>query len=184
MLSLVLASVSPAEHSAGPQELLEQFGIQPAYLAMQMISFVIIAFVFHRFMIKPLILTMEERQKKIETGLKDAADIKAKLSATHQETMQILQKAHAEATEIIDNARKTSKEVSDRESKMATERSNEMFAKAQQAIELEHKRMMQEARGEITRLVVATTQKVLAKELSDFERARFNEAASKELTNV
>jgi F-type H+-transporting ATPase subunit b len=41
--------------------------------------------------------------------------------------------------------------------------------------------MLQETRGEITRLVVATTQKVLAKELSDFERARFNEAAAKEL---
>ncbi len=184
MLSLVLASASPEEHAAGPQALLEQFGIQPAYLGMQLLSFGILAFVFYRYGIKPLLLTMEERQKKIETSLKDAADIKAKLSATHQESLQMLQKAQAEATQIIDNARKTSKEISDRESKMATERSNEMFTKAQQAIEMEHKRMMQDARSEITRLVVATTQKVLAKELSDFERARFNEAASKELTNV
>lgn len=184
MISLVLAVATSAEHAAESENMLQQFGIERNYLIMQVISFGILAFVLYRYMIKPVLQTLDERQKKIEGGLKDAADIKAKLAATHQESMQLLQKAHAEAAQIIDAARKTSKEIADREQKAATERANEMVAKAQQAIQLEHKRMLQEAQGEIARLVVATTQKVLAKELSDFERARFNEAAAKELSNV
>ena len=44
--------------------------------------------------------------------------------------------------------------------------------------------MLAEARTEIARLVVAITQRVLAKELSEAERSRYNESAARELTNV
>ena len=67
---------------------------------------------------------------------------------------------------------------------MPDERVAGLLAKAQQAIELEHKKMLADARVEIARLVVTTTQRVLAKELSEAERARYNEAAARELTNV
>lgn len=181
---LLIATAAAAEHAAESENIIQTYGISPAYLLMQVISFGILAYVFYRFMIKPVTATMAERQKKIDAGLKDAADMRAKLSASHQESLQILQKAHAEAADIIDKARRSSKELSDREQTLAVERANDIISKARQAIELEHKRMLQETRGEITRLVVDTTQKVLAKELSDFERARFNEAAAKELTNA
>jgi hypothetical protein len=42
--------------------------------------------------------------------------------------------------------------------------------------------MIAEARGEIARLVVDTTRQVLAKELTDEERQRYNDAAAKQLT--
>jgi F-type H+-transporting ATPase subunit b len=44
--------------------------------------------------------------------------------------------------------------------------------------------MMEEARTEVARLVVATTQRVLSRELGDAERARYNEAAARELTEI
>ena len=165
-------------------KILTDFGIDFHSLLAQVINFSVVAYVLWRFAFKPVAATLEQRQKKIEAGLKDAADIRAKLAATQQETLQILQKAHAEAAQVIDNARRAAKEFSEREQKAASDRANEIIEKAQQAIGLERKKMLQETRGEIARLVVATTQKVLAKELSDFERSRFNEAAAKELTNV
>jgi F-type H+-transporting ATPase subunit b len=85
---------------------------------------------------------------------------------------------------VIDEARKTAKEFAERETAAATERANGIITKAQQAIELEHRKMLDQARGEIARLVVATTQRVLAKELSDAERSRYNDAAARELTGV
>jgi len=44
--------------------------------------------------------------------------------------------------------------------------------------------MLAEARTEIARLVVETTQRVLSKELSEADRSRYNESAARELTNV
>ena len=66
----------------------------------------------------------------------------------------------------------------------ATERANALITKAQQAIELEHKKMLADARTEIARLVVAPTERVLAKKLTDADRAAYNEAAANELTSV
>jgi F-type H+-transporting ATPase subunit b len=43
--------------------------------------------------------------------------------------------------------------------------------------------MLDEARSEIARLVVATTSKVLSKELSEEDRNRFTESASSNLVD-
>ena len=51
-------------------------------------------------------------------------------------------------------------------------------------IELEKKKMLAEARTEIARLVVETTQRVLAKELSEADRGRYNESAARELDHA
>jgi F-type H+-transporting ATPase subunit b len=44
--------------------------------------------------------------------------------------------------------------------------------------------MLADARTEIARLVVVTTERVLAKRLTDADRASYNEAAARELTTV
>jgi F-type H+-transporting ATPase subunit b len=44
--------------------------------------------------------------------------------------------------------------------------------------------MLADARSEIARLVVSTTERVLAKKLSDADRSAYNAAAAGELTNV
>ena len=44
--------------------------------------------------------------------------------------------------------------------------------------------MLDQARSEIARLVVTTTERVLAKKLSDADRAAYNDTATKELTSV
>jgi F-type H+-transporting ATPase subunit b len=183
---LLFLAEAPAhvETASGITKIVSDFGIDAPLFLAQALNFAIVAFLLWRFAFKPVLATIEERQKQIASSLKDAADIKAKLAATHQESLQLLQKTHAEAARLIDEARKTAKEISDREQKIATEHATEIITKAKQAIELEHKKMLQETRGEIARLVVSTTQRVLAKELSDFERTRFNEAAAKELTHV
>jgi F-type H+-transporting ATPase subunit b len=59
-----------------------------------------------------------------------------------------------------------------------------MLVKARQVIELEKKKMLAEARTEIARLVVATTQQVLSRELTDADRSRYNESAARELNNA
>jgi F-type H+-transporting ATPase subunit b len=58
------------------------------------------------------------------------------------------------------------------------------LVKAQHAIELEHRKMLAEARTEIARLVVVTAERVLAKQLSESDRAAYNQAAARELTVV
>jgi len=131
-----------------------------------------------------VLATLDERQKKIASGLQYADEMKAKLEAAQQESVASAKRAQVEAAKIIDEARKSAKEFLDKQTQESAAKASEILVKAQQVIELEKKKMLAEARTEIARLVVATTQKVLSRELSDADRSRYNESAARELNNV
>jgi len=182
MLPLILAAA--AEAQAAEPSIPERFGLEPKYIIIQAISFLIVLGVLYKFGIKPVTATMEERNRKIEAGLKHAEEMQAKLAAAQQESAALVKKAQVEATRIVDDARKTAKEFLDKQTQEATAKANDVLTKAQQAIELEQRKMLADARREIARLVVTTTERVLAKKLTDADRAAYNDAAARELTNV
>lgn len=188
MLTLLLATVDTAHAAtdAGPIAGLKQtflhFGVEPKFLVMQIVSFLILFGVLYKFGIKPTIATMEERNAKIAAGLKHAEETQVRLAAAAQESAALIKAAQLDAQKLVDEARKSAKDFADKQNAEATARAADTLAKAQQAIELEHKKMLNEARGEIARLVVKTTEQVLAKKLTDTDRAAYNDAASKELS--
>jgi F-type H+-transporting ATPase subunit b len=106
------------------------------------VSFLIVLFVLYKFGIKPVTATMEERNRKIESGIKYAEEMQAKLAAAQQESAAIVKKANVESARIVDDARKTAKDFLDKQTQEATAKANELLTKAQQAIELEHKKML------------------------------------------
>ena len=177
-------AAAAAAHDDGITKIFHDFGVSVPLISAQVLSFSIVAFALWKFAFKPVLATLDERQHKIESGLKYAEEMKAKLEAAQQESAALLKKASADASRLIEEARKSAKEFVDRQTQEATAKANELHTKAQQAIELEHKKMLADARGEITRLVIVTTERVLAKKLSDADRAAYNEAATRELTNV
>ena len=187
---LILAQATPgsaaasAEATSGVSKIVGDFGLSWPFFLAQVINFTVVAFILWKFAFKPVLATLDERQKKIASGLQYADEMKAKLEAIQQESLASAKKAQAEAARVIDEARKAAKEFLDRQTQESSARAAEILAKAQQAIEIEKRKMLAEARTEISRLVVATTQRVLAKELTDSERSRFNEAAAREVTNA
>jgi F-type H+-transporting ATPase subunit b len=188
MFILVLAAAAAEAHAAtsssSPADLLVRFGVEWKYVVWQFISFAVLAGVLYQFAIKPILATVDERNARLAAGLKNAEATVAKLAEAQQQAAEEIKKAQVAANKIIEDTRKTAREFADLQTKEAIERGNGLIAKAQQAIELEHKKMLGQARLEVARLVVTTTQRVLNKELSDAERARYNEAATREITSV
>lgn len=182
-MSLPLLLAAAAQGAAQPG-IAETFGLETKYIIMQVISFLIVLGVLYKFGIKPVTATMEERNRKIESGIKHAEEMQAKLAAAQVESAAIVKKANAEATRIVEDARKMAKDYLDRQTQEATVKAGDLMSKAQQSIELEHKKMLAAARSEVARLVVTTTERVLAKKLTDADRAAYNDAAARELTNA
>jgi F-type H+-transporting ATPase subunit b len=184
LLFLAAATAGEGEKTSGVTKLLSDFGIDLPLLLAQILCFSIVAILLWKFAFKPVLATMDERQRQIESGLKRAEATKAKLAQAQLESAAIIKQAQLEGVRLIDDTRKTAKEFLDQQQKETAARANDMIAKAQQAIESEHKKMLEQARHEVARLVVMTTQQVLAKELTDDERARYNEAASRQVNVV
>ena len=99
----------------------QEFGInRPCFLA-QMLSFAVVAFILWRFAFKPVLATLDERQKKIASGLGYAEEMKAKLEAAQQEIAAQLKEAQVEGPQIVAEAQKAAKEFADRQQKEAVE---------------------------------------------------------------
>ncbi len=181
-LITIVAATDPqaAVESAG---IVEKFGIHVGHIVMQVISFSILAYVLYRFAFKPVFDTMDERNSKIADGLKHADDMKVKLAEAEAEHKAIIAKASQEAQQIVNEARTVAEDKISKSSQDAVSRAEEIINKAEQQIELDRKKMLSEARSEIARLVVATTSKVLAKELSEDDKNRFTESASSQLVD-
>jgi F-type H+-transporting ATPase subunit b len=183
-LTLLAETTANGGAATGITKIAQDFGISVPLILAQILSFSIVAFVLWKFAFKPVLATLGERQTKIASGLAYAEEMQAKLAAAQEESAASAKRAQIEATRIIEEARKSAKDFLDKQTQETAAKASDMLAKAQQAIELEKKKMLAEARTEIARLVVATTQRVLAKELSDADRSRYNDSATRELTNA
>ena len=170
--------------ASGVTKVFSDFGIDAPLLLAQILCFSVVAIVLWRFAFRPVLATLDERKRQIDAGLKYTEEMKLKLAQAQQDSAAIIKQAQLEGARFVEETRKTAKEYLDLQQKEAAARTDEMLARAQQAVELEHRKMLDQARLEISRLVVATTQRVLAKELSETERARYNEAAAREITVV
>ena len=180
-LPVILAAV---EAQASQPGMVERFGLEPKAIIFRAISFLILFGVLYWFAIKPVLAAMGERAKRIGEGLKDAEEMKGKLEAAAQAYDARLREAQQKAQDIIAEAQKAAKLLADAQQKDAVDRSNAILARAQEAIALEKRQMLAEARDQIARLVVTTTERVLSRELSDADRARYNESATRELTKA
>ena len=179
------AAASGAAEAHGPVgdiiKLFGSFGVDGPHLLVQIVNFSILAFVLYRFAVKPALGQMEERNRLIEKGLADAQASTQRLSEAHQISEAKLNAASDEAAKILVVARNSAKAAVEEAKAVAQTAQTEVIAKAKAAIEADRTKMMDEVRGEVSRLVMETTAKVLAENLDDATRARLNEAAVKQL---
>jgi F-type H+-transporting ATPase subunit b len=162
-------------------KLFGSFGVDGPHLLVQIVNFSILAFVLYRFAVKPALGQMEERNRLIEKGLADAQASTQRLAEAQQASEAKLNAAADEAAKILAEARNSAKAAVEAAKAEATAAQTEVIAKAKAAIEADRVKMMNEVRGEVSRLVVETAAKVLEQNLDDATRGRLNEAAVKQL---
>ena len=157
------------------------FGVDKPHLIVQIVNFTILAFVLYRFAIKPALGQLEERIRQAEQLQKDRSAAEAQLASAQKTAEAKLVAASEEATKILVEARNSAKATIEASRAEAQAAQTEVIAKATAAIEADRVKMMNEVRGEVSRLVVETAAKVLEQNLDDSMRGRLNEAAVKQL---
>ena len=157
------------------------FGVDKAHLIVQVVNFAILAFVLYKFAIKPALGQLEERIRQAEQLQKDRSAAEAQLASAQQAAEAQLVAAADQAAQILADARNAAKAAVEAARAEAQAAQTEVIAKAKAAIEADRVKMMDEVRGEVSRLVVETAAKVLEQNLDDATRGRLNEAAVKQL---
>jgi F-type H+-transporting ATPase subunit b len=161
----------------------EKFGVTVPTLIAQMINFIIVAILLYKFAVKPVAATLDERQQKIADGLQYAEEMKTQLAAAERERAEKIKEAAIDAQKILTESREQSKLMIEQKTQEAAAQAEAIIRKASEATELERVKMLSDVRQEVARLVVATSAKVLSRDLSDAEKSLFSESAAKELVN-
>jgi F-type H+-transporting ATPase subunit b len=183
------AVLAPGEEAASAEGnkltmITDKFGVTVPTLIAQMINFCLVAFVLYKFAVKPIAATLDERQQKIADGLQYAEEMKAQLAEAERERAEKIKQAAIDAQKILTESREQSKEMIEQKTQEAAAQAEAIIRKASEATELERQKMLSDVRQEVARLVVATSSKVLSRDLSDAEKQTFSDSAAKELASA
>ncbi|MBX9577690.1 MAG: ATP synthase F0 subunit B [Chthoniobacterales bacterium] len=164
-------------------ELFENFGVDwPKFLA-QTILFLIVYLVLRRFAFASVINMLEERRRRIEEGQLNAEKIKKQLAEAELRYEEILRKAHADSKALIEEARVAAEASTNKELQRAIKDAELIIIHAKEAIAIDRQRMIEEVKGDMISLVVATTEKVAGKVLNADDQQRLNKEAAAALAS-
>jgi F-type H+-transporting ATPase subunit b len=134
-------------------------------LVTQMLVFGIVIWVVMKF-IWPIILgAMNEREKKIASGLAAAEEGQKGLSEAKSRADEVIKEARTRALAIESQARTQANQIIEEARKAASLEGEKALASAKSQIELESNRARDSLRGQVVSLAVAGAKRVLEKEI-------------------
>jgi len=87
-------------------KIFSDLGFEPVFFFAQIINFLILAYIFKRYLYKPVLKMLHDREHKISQGLKDAESARLALEKADLQKDELIKTATLEAEKIIDETKK------------------------------------------------------------------------------
>jgi len=144
-------------------KILTDFGVQPVYLVAQAVNFIILLLILKKFLYKPILKVLKDRNKTISDSLIKAEQITKELQTTEVKAAEKLSEASKQAREIIANASNTAHQIIVEAHEKAQVDVDLMMEQGKQSISVEREMMKNEMRGQLAGLVVLGVERVAGK---------------------
>jgi F-type H+-transporting ATPase subunit b len=180
-LLLLAAQAAQAESNGRIEQIATTFGVDWPHLLAQVVSFLIVCLVLHRFVYRPITKMLEARRQQIAQGQANADQIKAELARIESQRQEVMAQANAQATKFIEDARAAASRLQEQEAQKAIVLAEQILAKARAAADRDYARMLAELKKEVGHLVVQTTAAVVGKILTPEDQRRLAEETAQEL---
>jgi len=145
------------------EQIITTFGIKWELLLFQALNFAVVLFILHRFLYRPILRIVAEREAHIKRGIEDAQHAARELKGAEDERRHIIMNATREAEVLAETARRISAEEHAEAVKAALEESAAIISRAEQRAEEEKRRTIMESKEEIARMAVLAAERVLQK---------------------
>ena len=136
-----------------------------ATLIVQLLVFLILAWVTMKFIWPPLIAAIDERRSKIAEGLASAEKGEKSLAEAQAAATEIVKEARIQATKIIDQANRRSNEIVEEARGTANAEGQRLISEAREEVAVETSRARQQLSKEVAALAVAGASKLLGREI-------------------
>lgn len=145
-------------------EIIRVFGINWKLLAIQAVNFGLLLILLHRFLYKPLLKVIEERQMHIKKGVENAALVEQKMDEAEGRKKEILSQAAEIAEGTVRKAEARAAVEAERIKKAAEESAASIVARGIARGEGEATRLKENSKEEIARMAVLAAEKILRAE--------------------
>jgi len=135
-------------------------------LVFMFVNFLILLVILFIFMWKPVVRTMDNRQKGIQDSLDQAAAARKEAEETKESLAAEVVNARRQAKEIVEEAQAAAEQVKQDIIKQAEADAQAITARAQQEIERKQEEALSQIKGEVAELIVLATTKLLEDNVS------------------
>jgi F-type H+-transporting ATPase subunit b len=165
-------------------EILNQFGFDLKLFIGQIVNFLILFYLFKRFLYKPVRDVLAERQNRIRQGLEDSEKARVMLEQSRQEGAEMLKATRIEAEKIIENARSIAEQMRQDIAAQARAESEKIIAQSRAQAALE----MEKMQGSVRYMSVDLSQKILLQVLqsvfSEEEKSKIMKRAVQQIVET
>jgi len=147
----------------------------PGLFIWTIFTFLVLLAVLAKFAWGPLLKALESRQQSIRAALDDAQRAKQELERLEQESAQMMRKARSEAESIITATRADAERLREEMRQKARSEADGIVRNAEQQIQLETARALQQIRSEAVDLSVQIASKILQRNVSREDNERLIE---------
>ena len=139
--------------------------IVPWTFVAQILNLLIQAWLFKKFLFKPVKEIIAKRQTEIDGLYTDAESAKVEAETAQAETAAILAQAEGQAEHLLADAKRSAQDAGDKIVADARKQAVALKEKAQEDIALEKKRAVNEIKNELSGIAVDLAAKVAEKEI-------------------
>ncbi len=164
------------------QNLANQFGLDFAKFAAQVIIFWIVYAVLKAKAFGPILAMLEQRKQRIADGEAKLDKIAKDLAEAEKNAQSIVDKANDAAARMVKEAGDSAKSLAEKKAQDAVHEAGQIMAKAREAATLEHEQLMSQLKREFGRMVSEATSRVTGKVLNTEDQARINRETSTQVS--
>jgi F-type H+-transporting ATPase subunit b len=132
-----------------------------------LLAFVILYFILKKTAWKPILQSLDEREKGIADSLATAERVKTEMAQLKNENEALLAKAREERALLLKEARETKDKIINEAKDQAKLEAGKIITDAQAAIEQQKMAALTEVKNQVGTLVVEVAEKILRRELSN-----------------
>lgn len=130
------------------------------------VAFLITLFILAKFAWKPIIKSLNEREKSITESVQAAEEVKKEMAKMKSENEDLLAQARDERAAMLREAKMTKDKIINEAKEQAKQETNKIVSDAQDLINRQKMAAITELKNNVGKLVIEVSEKVLRRELS------------------
>ena len=131
-----------------------------------LLAFIIVFFILKKFAWKPILESMNKREKGIADSLATAERVRGEMAQLKSENEALLVKAREERAIMLREAKETKEKIISEAKEQAKEETNKIIADAQSAINQQKMAAIVDLKNQVGNVVIEVSEKILRRELS------------------